>query len=64
MLEFDLKSASDVNINAQEITKPGNNLHVGAEVPQAFMDANLDTVPDPDAVSGYVFFASCLPRTC
>lgn len=53
-LEFDLNSGNNVNINANEIIANGNNPHVGAPVPQAFKDVNLDTVPDPDAVSGYV----------
>lgn len=53
-VEFDLDSPNNMNINAQEIVKLGNNPHVGAPVPQAFKDANLNTVPDPDAVSGYV----------
>jgi hypothetical protein len=53
-LEFNLKSPNNVNINAQEIIGLGNNPHVGGAVPQAFMDINLDSVPDPNAVSGYV----------
>jgi hypothetical protein len=53
-IEFDLQNANNMNINAQEITKLGNNPHVGGPVPQAFMDANLNTVPDNQAVSGYV----------
>jgi hypothetical protein len=51
-LEFDLKSPNNMNINAAEITKLGNNPHAGGPVPQAFMDANLNTVPDANAVSG------------
>jgi len=54
-LEFDLNNSNNVNINAQEIIANGNNPHGGALVPQAFKDANLDTVPDPDAVSGPVW---------
>jgi hypothetical protein len=53
-LEFDLNSSNNSNINAAEIIANGNNPHAGGPVPQAFKDVNLDTVPDPDAVSGYV----------
>ena len=52
-LEFDLNSPNNVNVNAPEIIALGNNPHVGAPVPQAFKDINLNTVPDPDAVSWY-----------
>jgi hypothetical protein len=47
-----------MNINAAEIIALGNNPHAGAPVPQAFKDANLNTIPDNQAVSGYVFYAS------
>jgi hypothetical protein len=30
----------------------GNNPRAGASVPQAFMDVNLNTIPDTKAVSG------------
>jgi hypothetical protein len=53
-LEFDLNSGNNQNINAAEIMANGNNPQAGAPVPQAFMDANLNTTPDPKAVSGYV----------
>lgn len=45
----------NVNINAAEITALGNSPHAGALVLQAFQDPNLNTVPDPDAVSGPVW---------
>ncbi|KAJ5886383.1 uncharacterized protein N7473_009057 [Penicillium subrubescens] len=54
-LQFDLASPNNVNINAAKITALGNNPHAGALVPQAFKDPNLNTVPDPDAVSGPVW---------
>lgn len=54
-LQFDLASSNNTNINAAEIIANGNNPHVGALVPQAFKDANLNTVADPDAVSGPVW---------
>jgi hypothetical protein len=53
-LEFNLNSTNNANINAAEIMANGNNPQAGAPVPQAFMDINLNTMPDPDAVSGYV----------
>jgi len=54
-LEFDLNSGNNVNINAQEILANGNNPQAGAPVVQAFKDANLNTTPDNDAVSGPVW---------
>jgi hypothetical protein len=40
VLEFDLNSTNNQNINAAEILANGNNPQAGAPVPQAFMDAN------------------------
>jgi hypothetical protein len=51
-LAFDLASQNNKNINGAQITANGNNPQAGGLVPQAFKDANLDTVPDHDAVSG------------
>ena len=51
-LEFDLNSGNNRNINGAEITANGNNPQAGAPVPQAFKDINLNTIADPDAVSG------------
>ena len=51
-IEIDLKNAANKNINAAEITQMGNNPQQGAVVGQTFKDANLNTVADPDAVSG------------
>jgi hypothetical protein len=53
-VELDLNSPKDVNIGAGFITAEGNNPHVGSLVPQAFMDINLNTTADPQAISGYV----------
>ena len=62
-LEFDLNNGNNKNINAQEIIQNGNNPQAGAPVPQAFKDVNLNTTPDPDAVSGSVFsFAKSIGR--
>jgi len=54
-LEFDLKSGKNKNINAAEIVANGNEPQAGGLVPQAFKDANLNTIPDMDAVSGPVW---------
>jgi hypothetical protein len=53
-LKFDLNSTNNQNINGAEILANGNDPQAGSLVPQAFMDANLNTVPDSKAVSGYV----------
>ncbi|KAK9235194.1 hypothetical protein V1525DRAFT_410673 [Lipomyces kononenkoae] len=55
VVEFALNSSSNMNINADQIIAMGNNPQVGALVPQAFKDANINTTPDPDAVSGPVW---------
>ncbi|KAK9371413.1 hypothetical protein V1509DRAFT_614607 [Lipomyces kononenkoae] len=55
VLEFDLNSTNNMNINADEIIAAGNNPQMGALVPQAFKDVNLNTTADPDAVSGPVW---------
>jgi hypothetical protein len=52
ILEFDLNNGNNVNINAPEILANGNNPRAGAPVPRAFMDVNLSTIPDTEAVSG------------
>lgn len=57
-LQFNLKSPNNMNINAEEIIDNGNNPHAGGTVPQAFKDVNLNTTPDPDAVSGPVWALS------
>jgi len=54
-LEFDLGNGNNANINAAEILANGNNPQKGGSVPQAFMDANLNTTPDTKAVSGPVW---------
>lgn len=54
-LEFDLANGNNKNINAAEISANGNNPQAGGLVPQAFMDANLNAVADPDAVSGPIW---------
>ena len=51
-VEFDLNSDNNMNIIAATIIANGNNPQNGAPVPQAFKDANLDTIPDGEAVSG------------
>jgi hypothetical protein len=54
-IQFDLKNPNNTNINADTIIEEGNNPHKGGLVPQAFKDANLDTKPDDEAISGSVF---------
>jgi hypothetical protein len=60
-IEINLNSTLNNNINAAEITMMNNNPQNGATVPQAFKDANLNTTPDDDAVSGYVSGESEVP---
>ena len=43
------------NINVQELVANGNNPQAGGLVPEAFKDANLNTVADDDAFSGAVW---------
>jgi hypothetical protein len=54
-IEIDLNSPLNMNIGAPELVANGNNPQNGAPVPQAFKDINLNTIPDPDAVSGPVW---------
>jgi hypothetical protein len=61
VLDFNLNSTLNVNVNAAEIMLLGNNPQAGAPVPQAFMDVNLNTTADNDAFSGYVVLA--IPST-
>jgi peptidoglycan hydrolase-like protein with peptidoglycan-binding domain len=58
VIEINLNSTLNNNINAAEITMMNNNPQNGATVPQAFKDANLNTTPDDDAVSGYVLWTA------
>jgi hypothetical protein len=51
-IEIDINSNLNQNINAQTLLADNNNPQNGAPVPQAFKDINLNTIPDPDAVSG------------
>lgn len=55
VLQMNLNSKNNKNINAAEIRANGNNPQVGGLVPQAFKDINLNTTADPDAVSGPVW---------
>jgi len=63
-LQFDLDNANNANINAAEIMANGNNPQAGGNVPQTFKDANLNTTPDPDAVSGPVWQLSTGQAMC
>ena len=46
---------TSVNINPTELEQLGNNPQAGGAVPQAFMDMNLNTTPDNNAVSGPIW---------
>ena len=54
-IEIDLNNGLNKNINAAEIIANGNNPQAGSLVPEAFKDANLNTVTDDDAFSGAVW---------
>jgi hypothetical protein len=54
-IEINTNSTLNKNINAPKLVAMGNNPQAGAPVPHAFKDANLNTVPDNDAVSGEVW---------
>lgn len=54
-IDYNTNSTLNSNINAAELIANGNNPQAGGAVPQAFKDANLDTTPDMDAVSGPVW---------
>jgi hypothetical protein len=54
-IEINTNSTLNQNINAPELIAMGNNPQQGAPVPQAFKDINLNSIPDPDAVSGEVW---------
>lgn len=55
VVEVDLNSTLNENVNAEEVLANGNNPQIGALVPRAFLDVNLNTVQDWDAVSGPVW---------
>lgn len=56
-IDINLNSTLNQNINAPELLANNNNPQAGAPVPQTFMDINLNTTPDWDAVSGYAFIS-------
>ena len=43
------------DVNLQPLN-PDNNPQAGSVTPQAFKDANLNTIPDDEAISGYNLF--------
>jgi hypothetical protein len=49
-IEFAVNSKKNVNLQPLQAA---NNPQVGGLAPEAFKDKNLDTTPDPAAVSGY-----------
>jgi hypothetical protein len=52
-IDININSTLNQNINGAEILALGNNPQKGTLVPQTFTDIN-NTIPDNDAVSGYV----------
>ncbi|KAB8265396.1 hypothetical protein BDV32DRAFT_144686 [Aspergillus pseudonomiae] len=57
---FNLPPKTNLDFNVDKSTNiqllsPENNPQMGGLVPQAFKDQNLNTTPDPDAVSGPVW---------
>jgi hypothetical protein len=52
IITIDLGNSNNSNINAAEITTNGVNPQMGALVAQTFMDVNLNSTADKDAVSG------------
>jgi hypothetical protein len=54
-IEIALNSGLNKNINSAKIIGNGNNPQAGSVVPQAFKDANLNTVADDGAFSGPVW---------
>jgi hypothetical protein len=61
MIAIDVTNANNSNINSDELVANGNNPQNGALVAQTFMDANLNSTVDKDAVSGY---APRSPTSC
>jgi hypothetical protein len=64
VLDFNLNSTLNVNINAAEILMMGNNPQKGAPVPQTFMDVNLNTTADNDSFSGYAVLVASFLKSC
>lgn len=64
VIEIDVASTNNSNINAQELVANGNNPQNGALVGQTFMDANLNSTVDHDAVSGVVWQLSTGKAIC
>ncbi|KAF8867180.1 hypothetical protein BDZ45DRAFT_734444 [Acephala macrosclerotiorum] len=63
-IAIDVANTTNMNINAEELVANGNNPQMGALVPQTFMDANLNTTVDKDAVSGEVWQLSTGKAIC
>jgi hypothetical protein len=63
VIEIDVANTNNSNINAQELVANGNNPQNGALVGQTFMDANLNSTVDKDAVSGYAPSSKLYPSS-
>jgi len=55
VIAIDVTNANNSNINADELVSNGNNPQNGAAVAMTFMDFNLNSTQDMDAVSGEVW---------
>jgi len=64
VIAVDLNNVNTTNVNAEELVANGNNPQNGALVSQTFMDMNLNTTVDPDAISGEVWALSTGHRLC
>jgi hypothetical protein len=51
-IEIDVSNENNTNINGDELVANGNNPQAGAAVSMTFMDFNLNSTQDNDAVSG------------
>jgi hypothetical protein len=51
-IEIDVTNENNTNINGDELVANGNNPQAGAPVSMTFMDFNLNSTQDMDAVSG------------
>ena len=51
-IEIDVSNENNTNINGDELVANGNNPQAGAAVIMTFMDFNLNSTQDLDAVSG------------
>jgi len=63
-IEIDVTNENNTNINGDELVSNGNNPQNGAAVGMTFMDFNLNSTQDMDAVSGEVWQLSTGDAIC